>query len=119
MGRSQGQVDADHVMTVSGSVGWALPPVSRDGVRFQVALHLLLLYLCAMPLLKMPFVEGLEERTFEHSTLMHYARDAKSTLQPNETQRNTLIVAAVYILIIGILWYVMSSVLLRIYSRAT
>jgi len=37
---------------------------------------------------------------------MLYARDAKSTLQPNETQRNTLIVAAVYILIIGILWHV-------------
>jgi hypothetical protein len=56
----------------------------------------------------MPFVGGLEERTFEHSILMLYARDAKSALQPNETQRNTLIVAAVYILAIGILWYVLS-----------
>lgn len=57
----------------------------------------------------MPLVEGLEERTFEHSTFMVYARDAKSVLQPNETQRNTLIVAGVYILVIGILWCVLSS----------
>lgn len=54
----------------------------------------------------MPFVEELAKRTFEHSPLMLYARDAKSTLEPNETQRNTLIVAAVYIVIIGILWHV-------------
>jgi len=52
----------------------------------------------------MPLVGGLEERTFEHSTFMVYARD--SVLEPNETQRNTLIVAAVYILVIGILWHV-------------
>jgi hypothetical protein len=39
---------------------------------------------------------------------MVYARDA-NILQPNETQRNTLIVAGVYILVIGILWYVLSS----------
>ena len=50
---------------------------------------------------------------------MLYARDAKSTLQPNETQRNTLIVAAVYILVIGILWYVTSSALLRRDSHST
>ena len=59
----------------------------------------------------MPLVEGLEGRAFEHSTLMLYARDAKNALQPNETQRNTLIVAGVYILVIGILWYVVSSAL--------
>lgn len=52
----------------------------------------------------MPLVGELEERTFEHSTFMLYARDAKDVLQPNETQRNTLIVAGVYILVIGILW---------------
>lgn len=57
----------------------------------------------------MPLVEGLEELTFEHSAFMVYARDAKDVLQPNETQRNTLIVAGVYILAIGILWYVLSS----------
>ena len=51
----------------------------------------------------MSFAGGLEERSFEHSTFMLYARDA-SILQPNETQRITLIVAAVYILVIGILW---------------
>lgn len=50
---------------------------------------------------------------------MLYARDAKSTLQPNETQRNTLIIAAVYILVIGILWYVMPGFFLRIYSCGT
>jgi len=49
---------------------------------------------------------GLEGRTFEHSAFMVYARDAKGALQPNETQRNTLIVAGVYILVIGILWHV-------------
>lgn len=57
----------------------------------------------------MPLVGGLEEHTFEHSTFMFYARDAKDVLQPNETQRNTLIVASVYILAIGILWYVLSG----------
>ena len=55
----------------------------------------------------MALVDGLQERTFEHSTFMVYARD--SILKPNETQRNTLIVAGVYILVIGILWYVLSS----------
>lgn len=55
----------------------------------------------------MPLVSGLEKRTFEHSTFMVYARD--NLLEPNETQRNTLIVAGVYILVIGILWYVLSS----------
>jgi len=52
----------------------------------------------------MSLVRGLEERTFEHSTFMLYARD--NILQPNETQRNTLIVAGVYIIAIGILWHV-------------
>ena len=37
------------------------------------------------------------------------ARAAGDVLEPNETQRNTLIAAGVYILVIGILWYVMSS----------
>ncbi|KAJ7632215.1 peptidase M50B-like-domain-containing protein [Roridomyces roridus] len=35
-----------------------------------------------------------------------YLRDVATTLTPNETQRNTLIVAGCYILIIGILWHV-------------
>jgi hypothetical protein len=35
-----------------------------------------------------------------------YARDSiKDRLTPNTTQRNTLIVGASYIVIIGILWY--------------
>jgi len=33
-------------------------------------------------------------------------RDAKTTLTPNSTQRTTLIIAAVYIVVIGILWHV-------------
>jgi hypothetical protein len=65
----------------------------------------------------MPLVSGLEERTFEHSAFMAYARD--NVLEPNETQRNTLIVAGVYILAIGILWYVLSSKPLRRCSWAT
>ena len=60
----------------------------------------------------------LEERTFEDSTFMIYARDT-NVLQPNETQRNTLIVAGVYILAIGILWYVLSSDPLQGYSHST
>ena len=66
----------------------------------------------------MPLVGGLEELTFEHSAFMVYARDA-DVLQPNETQRNTLIVAGVYILAIGILWYVLSSDSLQRYLCAT
>ncbi|KAF9464600.1 peptidase M50B-like-domain-containing protein [Collybia nuda] len=36
----------------------------------------------------------------------HYARDFKTQVTPNETQKITLIVAGCYILIIGILWHV-------------
>ena len=57
----------------------------------------------------MPFVGELEERTFEHSTFMLYTRAAGDVLEPNATQRNTLIAAGVYILVIGILWYVICS----------
>ena len=63
----------------------------------------------------MSLVGGLDEHTFEHSTFMVYARDAKGTLQPNETQRNTLIAAGVYILVIGILWYVLPCPLTDIF----
>jgi hypothetical protein len=63
----------------------------------------------AIPPHIMPLVGASGERTFEHSAFMLYARDAKDVLEPNETQRNTLIVAGVYILVIGILWYVLSS----------
>lgn len=61
------------------------------------------------PLPTMPLVGEHEGRAFEYSTFMFYARDAKDILEPNETQRNTLIVAAAYIVAIGILWYVFSS----------
>jgi len=83
--------------------------ISRTAVwslNLTLHLHHCQLSLCDT-LYIMPLVGGLEERTFEHSTFMVYARDAKDVLQPNETQRNTLIVAGVYILVIGILWYVL------------
>lgn len=38
---------------------------------------------------------------------VHYARDFKTQITPNETQKVTLIVAGCYILVIGILWYVL------------
>ncbi|KAI5825527.1 hypothetical protein K523DRAFT_250917 [Schizophyllum commune Tattone D] len=44
--------------------------------------------------------------SFANSTAYLLARDAGSDLTPNTTQRNTLIVAAVYILVIAILWHV-------------
>jgi hypothetical protein len=46
-------------------------------------------------------------------TLNVYAlqvRDARTALTPNATQRTTLIIAAVYIVVIGILWYVLFCV---------
>lgn len=35
-----------------------------------------------------------------------WIRDFQTQIQPNETQRNTLIVAGVYVIIIAILWCV-------------
>lgn len=46
------------------------------------------------------------DRSFSSHPIYLLARDARSTLTPNETQRNTLIVAACYIVAIGILWHV-------------
>ncbi|KAF8061708.1 peptidase M50B-like-domain-containing protein [Lyophyllum atratum] len=37
---------------------------------------------------------------------LYYARDFKARVTPNDTQKITLIVAGVYILVIGILWHV-------------
>lgn len=110
----EGQGDADHVLIVSG---FDLRVPQRHPISTPTLYPLLRLRVA--PLLKMPFAGAPEGRTFEHSTFMLYARDAKSTLQPNETQRNTLIIAAVYILVIGILWYAMSIVFLRRYSCDT
>ncbi|RXW21810.1 hypothetical protein EST38_g4038 [Candolleomyces aberdarensis] len=42
----------------------------------------------------------------EDSTKYLFARDFKTQVTPNETQRNTLIVAGVYIVAIAILWHV-------------
>jgi hypothetical protein len=38
-----------------------------------------------------------------------FARSFASDLTPNATQRTTLIVAGCYIIIIGILWYALTS----------
>lgn len=35
-----------------------------------------------------------------------FRRDVKSSLTPNDTQRVTLIIAGVYVIVIGLLWYV-------------
>ncbi|GLB37114.1 putative peptidase M50B-like [Lyophyllum shimeji] len=37
---------------------------------------------------------------------MNYARDFQTQVTPNDTQRTTLIVAGVYILVIGLLWHI-------------
>ena len=55
----------------------------------------------------MPALDGLPDHTFAV-----FARDAKDSLTPNETQRNTLIVAGVYVVAIFILWCASCSLLL-------
>lgn len=44
------------------------------------------------------------------------SRDFKTQVTPNGTQRTTLIVAGVYILVIAILWYVSLSTLVLFLS---
>ncbi|KAH8100227.1 peptidase M50B-like-domain-containing protein [Cristinia sonorae] len=48
----------------------------------------------------------LASRTFSDHPVYLVARDARSQLTPNETQRTTLIVAGCYIIAIAILWHV-------------
>ncbi|KAF5318022.1 hypothetical protein D9619_012233 [Psilocybe cf. subviscida] len=43
---------------------------------------------------------------FHPGPVQLFIRDLKTNITPNETQRNTLIVAGVYILVIAILWHV-------------
>jgi hypothetical protein len=50
----------------------------------------------------MPYLDDVAARSDGHLWL----RDFQTQIQPNETQRNTLIVAGVYIVIIAILWHV-------------
>ena len=49
----------------------------------------------------MPALDGLPDHTFAV-----FARSAQDSLTPNETQRNTLIVAGCYVIAIAILWCV-------------
>ena len=63
----------------------------------------------------MPLVDAESVRSVVQ---MHYSRDFKTQITPNVTQRNTLIAAGCYIVVIAILWYVaqpyMSLLLLRV-----
>lgn len=43
---------------------------------------------------------------FHPGPVQLFIRDLKTNITPNDTQRNTLIVAGVYILVIAILWCV-------------
>jgi hypothetical protein len=58
----------------------------------------------------MPHVDlggsALSDAPFHPGPVQLFMRDFQSQVTPNETQRNTLIVAGVYILVIGILWCV-------------
>ena len=47
------------------------------------------------------------DQSFASHPVYLVARDAKDRLTPNETQRNTLIAAGVYVVAIAILWYVL------------
>lgn len=49
------------------------------------------------------------DQSFASHPVYLVARDARERLTPNETQRNTLIAAGVYIVAIAILWYVAFS----------
>ncbi|CAL1703338.1 unnamed protein product [Somion occarium] len=57
-------------------------------------------------LLGYPEFELDPHQTFASNPVYLIARDAKDSLTPNETQRNTLIAAGVYIVVIAILWHV-------------
>lgn len=53
----------------------------------------------------MPYIDSRTmSESLEDSTRYIFARDFKTQVTPNETQRNTLIVAGVYIVAIAILW---------------
>ncbi|KAF8177620.1 peptidase M50B-like-domain-containing protein [Pholiota molesta] len=58
----------------------------------------------------MPHVDlggsALSDAPFHPGPVQLFMRDFQSQVTPNETQRNTLIVAGVYILVIGILWHI-------------
>jgi len=55
----------------------------------------------------MPTMPPIDARTVSSFALVvHYARDFKTRVTPNDTQKITLIVAGCYIVVIGILWHV-------------
>lgn len=60
-----------------------------------------------MPYYEIPAAGLAPEGSFAAHPLYLVARDARSSLTPNATQRTTLIVAACYIVAIAILWYVL------------
>ena len=53
----------------------------------------------------MPTMPSIDARTVSSFALVtHYARDFKTRVTPNETQKITLIVAGCYVVVIAILW---------------
>jgi hypothetical protein len=56
-------------------------------------------FACFYGVLKMPYLDTRLESNL-------WIRDFQSQIQPNETQKVTLIVALVYVVVIGILWCV-------------
>ncbi|KAJ3530308.1 hypothetical protein NM688_g7730 [Phlebia brevispora] len=62
-----------------------------------------------MPYNGIPVTGLAPEHAFANHPIYLVARDARSTLEPNATQRTTLIVAACYIIAIAILWHVVTS----------
>ena len=59
-----------------------------------------------MPYFGTPDVGLAPENAFANHPVYLVARDARSTLTPNATQRTTLIVAGCYVVAIAILWCV-------------
>ena len=55
--------------------------------------------------------------SFAEASSYLIARDFQTRVTPNETQRNTLIVAGAYVLIIGILWCVINKSLVFLANR--
>lgn len=85
------------VLLASAVFTCSLPPLPVDT---QLAvLPPFFLFLRVSTVLDMPY---LDTRSEGHLWL----RDFSTQIQPNETQRNTLIVAGVYVIVIFVLWCV-------------
>ena len=54
----------------------------------------------------MPFLESLELTPAGAQAGQLFIRDFKTRITPNDTQKITLIIAGIYVIAIGILWFV-------------